>query len=62
MNEILNGIQVLKMYAWEIPFMKKIGEIRTKEVKFLQIKAVISGILNLTYNMSSFMLAVVSFG
>ena len=27
MSEILNGIKVLKLYAWELPFMKKINEI-----------------------------------
>ena len=61
MNEILKGIKVLKLYAWEIPFMKKIGEIRLKEIKVLKINALISGFLDFTYNMSPFLFAVIAF-
>lgn len=32
MNEILNGIRVIKYYAWEIPFKEKIDAIRLTEV------------------------------
>jgi ABC-type multidrug transport system fused ATPase/permease subunit len=35
MNEILNGIRVLKYYAWEVPFMGKVEEIRSREVHIL---------------------------
>jgi len=28
MNEIINGIRVIKMYAWEIPFSKMVSESR----------------------------------
>ncbi|KAG1660360.1 Multidrug resistance-associated protein 1 [Nymphon striatum] len=30
-NEIINGIKVLKLYAWEIPFAKKLYDIRERE-------------------------------
>lgn len=36
MNEILNGIKILKLYAWEIPFMKKVTDVRKKEISFLR--------------------------
>jgi hypothetical protein len=32
MNEILSGMKVLKVYAWEIPFMKRLSMIRKKEI------------------------------
>merc|ERR1711860_4597 len=32
MNEVLNGIKVLKLYAWEKSFLKKIGKLRNEEV------------------------------
>ncbi|XP_023224012.1 multidrug resistance-associated protein 1-like, partial [Centruroides sculpturatus] len=32
MNEILNGMKVLKLYAWEEPFRKIILKIRDKEI------------------------------
>ncbi|XP_037709040.1 probable multidrug resistance-associated protein lethal(2)03659 [Drosophila subpulchrella] len=31
-NEIISGIQVLKMYAWELPFQKMVEYIRQKEM------------------------------
>jgi ABC-type multidrug transport system fused ATPase/permease subunit len=34
-NEILQGIRVIKYYAWELPMKEKVTEIRNKEVKHL---------------------------
>ena len=36
MNEILNGIKVLKLYAWEASFLEKVNEIRGQEVGVLR--------------------------
>lgn len=36
MNEIISGIQVIKMYAWEIPFEKVIKKVRSSEVADVQ--------------------------
>jgi ABC transporter transmembrane region len=38
MNEILAGMKVLKLYAWEIPFMKRLGYIRRKEIRLGYIR------------------------
>ena len=35
MNEILQGIRIIKFFAWEKDFMRKISEARAKEVKNL---------------------------
>ena len=35
MTEILSGMKVLKLYAWELPFMDRINKIREKEIGFL---------------------------
>lgn len=32
MNEIISGIQVIKMHAWEVPFEKVVKKIRSSEV------------------------------
>ena len=61
MNEILAGIKVLKLYAWELPFMKRIKEIRSKEIKFLKVNAWIYGIVNFTFRMSPFLVTIGSF-
>lgn len=49
MNEIINGIQVIKMYAWEIPFQKVVAEARRLEIKQIRYSAYIHGC-----NISSF--------
>lgn len=36
MNEILNGIRVIKFYAWEFAFKDKVEEIRAKELDALR--------------------------
>ncbi|XP_045508072.1 ATP-binding cassette sub-family C member 4-like [Colias croceus] len=33
MSEVINGIQVIKMYAWEIPFQKMIAQKRIEEMR-----------------------------
>ncbi|RUP47989.1 ABC transporter type 1, transmembrane domain-containing protein [Jimgerdemannia flammicorona] len=36
MNEIIGGIKIVKLYAWEKPFVNKVNEAREDEVKFLK--------------------------
>ena len=61
MSEILNGIKVLKLYAWELPFMKKIKEIRRREIKFLKVNAWLEGITNFIFLLSPFVVTIGSF-
>lgn len=35
MNEILNGIRIIKFYAWERPFGSEVGRLRSKELAAL---------------------------
>jgi hypothetical protein len=44
MNEILNGIRVLKLYAWEMAFIRSITRIREKELGYIRQKAIIGAI------------------
>ncbi|XP_017778100.1 PREDICTED: multidrug resistance-associated protein 4 [Nicrophorus vespilloides] len=44
MNEIISGIQVIKMYAWEKPFQKMVRAIRASEIKVLTTSAYLRGI------------------
>ena len=38
MSEVLAGMKVLKVYAWEIPFMKRLALIRKKEVWYVHLQ------------------------
>lgn len=45
MNEIINGIQIIKFYAWEQNFAKVIAKIRTKELKAVKGSSYIMALL-----------------
>lgn len=44
MNEIIHGIQVIKMYAWEKPFIKIVTEIRKRELRNLRGAFLVRGL------------------
>ncbi|KAK7487187.1 hypothetical protein BaRGS_00021539 [Batillaria attramentaria] len=60
-NEILNGIKVLKLYAWEPSFREKIREIRLKEVAILFKLAVLNTLMSLCWDMAPFLVTLVTF-
>ncbi|XP_041974687.1 ATP-binding cassette sub-family C member 4-like [Aricia agestis] len=41
MSEVINGIQVIKMYAWEIPFQKVVGDRRKEELKQIKLATIL---------------------
>lgn len=45
MNEIIAGIQVIKMYAWELPFEQLVSFARKKEINSIRHVSYIRGIL-----------------
>uniref|UniRef100_A0A336M8S7 CSON013802 protein n=1 Tax=Culicoides sonorensis TaxID=179676 RepID=A0A336M8S7_CULSO len=45
MNEIVQGIQVIKMYAWEKPFAKVVAMAREREIKAVRSISYIRGIM-----------------
>ncbi|XP_068086395.1 ATP-binding cassette sub-family C member 4 [Anabrus simplex] len=44
MNEIISGIQVIKMYAWEKPFERLVGLSRKREIKVLRAASYLRGV------------------
>lgn len=51
-NEVLNGIKVIKLYAWEIPMEKTISILRDKELSLI-CKAGFLGTLSDVLNSAS---------
>nr|CAH8871416.1 unnamed protein product [Trichobilharzia regenti] len=60
-NELMSGIRVLKLYAWEPSFMKEISRIRNLEVKYLRKFTYLQSI-SFLWHCSPFLVAISSFG
>jgi ATP-binding cassette subfamily C (CFTR/MRP) protein 1 len=60
-NEVLNGIKVLKLYAWETSFMAKIREIRQTEVDYLKKYQYLEASQFMIFNSAPFLVALASF-
>lgn len=61
MNEILSGIKVLKLYAWETSFQAGIQKIREKELQIILNAALTNAFVFLMWNMVPFLITLVTF-
>ncbi|KAJ6660365.1 hypothetical protein lerEdw1_017788 [Lerista edwardsae] len=61
MNEILNGIKVLKLYAWEPSFAGKILEIRKNELRVLRKSAYLNSLSTFAWVSAPFLVALTTF-
>uniref|UniRef100_UPI00398E8F75 ATP-binding cassette sub-family C member 3-like isoform X2 n=1 Tax=Pristiophorus japonicus TaxID=55135 RepID=UPI00398E8F75 len=61
MNEILNGMKVLKLYAWEPSFEQKVLAIRQKELKILKKAAYLNALSTFTWTTAPFIVALTTF-
>ncbi|XP_077405833.1 ATP-binding cassette sub-family C member 4 isoform X1 [Vanacampus margaritifer] len=52
MNEVVSGIRIIKMYAWEKPFAALVSEVRRKEIHQIMMSSYLRGL-----NMASFFCA-----
>ena len=55
MNEVLNGIKVIKLYAWEDHFQSDIHTMRQKELNFLKYAAYLNAISSVTWTSAPFL-------
>ena len=60
-NELLNGIRVIKFYGWELSFQKIIDKIRKSEVAFLIKSAFLKCATNFTWDCSPILVASTTF-
>ncbi|XP_035703251.1 multidrug resistance-associated protein 4 isoform X2 [Folsomia candida] len=61
MNELIVGIRVIKMYAWEVPFSMLIDQVRKLEVDELKKRAILKGINLAVINFGPKFIAYVTF-
>ncbi|XP_061394495.1 multidrug resistance-associated protein 1 isoform X18 [Musca vetustissima] len=61
MNEVLSGIKVLKLYAWEPSFEKQVLEIREKEIATLKSTAYLNASTSFLWSCAPFLVSLVTF-
>ncbi|KAM3864489.1 multidrug resistance-associated protein 1 [Diretmus argenteus] len=61
MNEVLNGIRVLKLYAWEMAFKDKVSSIRESELQVLKKTAYLGAVSTFTWVCAPFLVALSTF-
>ncbi|NWZ27832.1 MRP3 protein, partial [Asarcornis scutulata] len=61
MNEILGGIKVLKLYAWEPSFSEKVLEIRRNELRVLKKSAYLNSLSTFAWISAPFLVALTTF-
>lgn len=61
MNEILNGIKILKLYAWEPSFQAQVEDIREKELKVLRKFAYLTSVSTFIFTCAPALVSLVTF-
>ncbi|KFP60508.1 Canalicular multispecific organic anion transporter 2, partial [Cariama cristata] len=61
MNEILGGMKVLKLYAWEPSFSEKVLEIRKNELQVLKKSAYLNSLSTFAWISAPFLVALTTF-
>lgn len=49
MSELINGIRVVKLYAWELGFKKLVDKLRANEMKKIRKNALLDGLQQLIW-------------
>ncbi|XP_065205456.1 multidrug resistance-associated protein 1-like isoform X2 [Planococcus citri] len=61
MNQILSGIKVLKLYAWEPSFEKQVLAIRNEEIKIMKKQAYLCGVGTFVWSSTTFLIYLATF-
>ena len=56
-SEVLNGIKVIKLYAWEIPFKELIMGIRKSELQILRKYSMLNASFSFIWTSAPFMVS-----
>ncbi|KAI1710035.1 ABC transporter transmembrane region domain-containing protein [Ditylenchus destructor] len=60
-NDILSGMKVLKLYAWEISMQKMVAELREKELKAVKMLYILEGLVSMSFRLGPLVASFVSF-
>ncbi|CAG0894912.1 unnamed protein product [Darwinula stevensoni] len=60
MSEVLNGIKVLKLYAWELAFQRRVSSIRDKELRLLREQAFLGAMNSMVWTCTPFLVCLAS--
>jgi ABC-type multidrug transport system fused ATPase/permease subunit len=61
LNEILNGIKVIKLYAWEESFLNKIEGVRNEELNTLRNASLVKAVTGFLWTSTPLLVSVVTF-
>ena len=61
MNELLSGMKILKLYAWEPSFMQEVVDIRNTELKILLNIGYLSAAISFIWTCAPFLVSLVTF-
>lgn len=61
LTEVLNGIRVLKLYAWEESFQEKINTLRQDELRVLFKRALLTACAMFIFGFAPFVISIISF-
>jgi len=62
MNEILSGMKILKLYAWERLFESRVQEVREREIHNLRLQSYLNSGMELAFQSSPFLVSLATFG
>ncbi|XP_048239875.1 multidrug resistance-associated protein 1-like [Haliotis rufescens] len=60
-NEVLSGMKILKLYAWEDSYKEKVKEVRDRELAILLKSSLISSSLTFSWTVAPYMVSLVTF-
>ena len=61
MNEILNGMKIIKLYSWEQAFIERIQTIRSKELQMLKRINYLGALIQAIWNLAPFLVSFITF-
>jgi len=59
--ELLNSLKIIKLYAWENIFEKRVNDCRETEVKFMKKNAILKAMINFVFGSAPILVTLISF-